>query len=465
MGVVYHARYLVWLDVARTEHLAPERHELSRPRGRPGLRLAVSEVAVRYRQPARYDDPSGFAAGSRDLASRRVDFGYAVEHDEDNRLLATATTCAPGTGPSLTLTRLPDEVRSALRAHLQIRSAAARVRRASGYRCPSSRLRLLLPGARAAVGPRPHSRKRWWSSSRPCSPRRTPAICSQRSSAKPRGVRTPSFGASRPWQPAGSAICGRPRCCCRILDEPDSTVRVAAAFALGLLRDTAAVQPLIDRLTGQPPLDGANRRGGDHRARQDRRTAERRLLRLGALSGKCALSQADRHRSCIRSLAGDLASRAGSARGCRLSVHRGHSAPGRWRAVYSLGRLRAPAAGSQLSHAAPRPRSGDVGPWPPARSPGSTPTPRSSRRPPSPTVAARRGRPRIPRSRSMRSDRSPAFGTPRWRRTLALDDGRPAAQRAGQAAATLGELGGAEAVRGPEGGDRGRELSHFAGRR
>src|SRR6266545_4075110 len=42
----------------------------------------------------------------------------------------------------------------------------------------------------------------------------------------------------------------------RALVSPDSLVRrVAAAFGLGLLRDTAAVQPLIDRLTGVPPLE------------------------------------------------------------------------------------------------------------------------------------------------------------------------------------------------------------------
>ena len=43
----------------------------------------------------------------------------------------------------------------------------------------------------------------------------------------------------------------------RVLDQPDSTVRVAAAFGLGLLRDSAAIEPLIQRLTGLPPLDTA----------------------------------------------------------------------------------------------------------------------------------------------------------------------------------------------------------------
>ena len=65
MGVVYHARYLVWLDIARTEHLRLSGMSY-RELEAAGLRLAVSEVAVRYRQPARYDDPrAGSLLGAR----------------------------------------------------------------------------------------------------------------------------------------------------------------------------------------------------------------------------------------------------------------------------------------------------------------------------------------------------------------------------------------------------------------
>lgn len=42
-----------------------------------------------------------------------------------------------------------------------------------------------------------------------------------------------------------------------LLLDTDSTVRVAAAFALGLLRDTSAVPALLARLTGPQPLDAA----------------------------------------------------------------------------------------------------------------------------------------------------------------------------------------------------------------
>jgi len=114
MGVAYHARYLVWLDVARTEHLralGASYRELELA----GLRLMVSEVAIRYRQPARFDDLVRVRCWVRTIASRRVEFGYAVEHAEDGRLLATATVTLLALDASLNLTRLPAEVRRVLR--------------------------------------------------------------------------------------------------------------------------------------------------------------------------------------------------------------------------------------------------------------------------------------------------------------------------------------------------------------
>ena len=76
MGVVYHARYLVWLDIARTEHLrlaGMSYRELEEA----GLRLVVSDVAVRFRRPARYDDRIRIRCWVRDLASRRIDFSIS----------------------------------------------------------------------------------------------------------------------------------------------------------------------------------------------------------------------------------------------------------------------------------------------------------------------------------------------------------------------------------------------------
>ena len=114
MSVVYHARYLVWLDVARTQHLRQcgmSYRELEAA----GLRLAVSEVSLRYRQSARFDDQLRVRCWVRDLASRRVEFGYVVEVADDGRLLVTATTALLALDAGMRPTRLPDEVRRVLR--------------------------------------------------------------------------------------------------------------------------------------------------------------------------------------------------------------------------------------------------------------------------------------------------------------------------------------------------------------
>src|SRR5574338_1253216 len=41
----------------------------------------------------------------------------------------------------------------------------------------------------------------------------------------------------------------------RAMADPDTTVRVAAVFGLGLLRDTAAIAPILERLRTEPVLD------------------------------------------------------------------------------------------------------------------------------------------------------------------------------------------------------------------
>jgi cyclophilin family peptidyl-prolyl cis-trans isomerase/HEAT repeat protein len=133
----------------------------------------------------------------------------------------------------------------------------------------------------------------------------------------------------------------------RLLTDPDSTVRVAAAFALGLLRDTAAVQPLIDRLTGLPALDAT--------------TAAEAVTALakiggprsgeffgGVLGGKVVLSQEDRTPAVNQVLA--EAWRLGNdapVTGLLPFMDDTNASP-RLRAVYSLGRLRAPAAGNRM---------------------------------------------------------------------------------------------------------------------
>jgi acyl-CoA thioester hydrolase len=115
MGFVYHANYLVWLDMARTEHL---RHTgvTYKEMEAQGVFLAVTEARIRYRRPARYDDLVRIRCWVRELASRRVTFGYAVERVPTTELLATAETALIALDRGHALARVPEHVTERLHA-------------------------------------------------------------------------------------------------------------------------------------------------------------------------------------------------------------------------------------------------------------------------------------------------------------------------------------------------------------
>jgi acyl-CoA thioester hydrolase len=109
MGVVYHANYLIWFDRARTE-LMRETGLTYKELEQQGVYLAVSEVRIRYRAPARYDDLVQVRCWVRELGSRRVTFGYVVERPATNELLATGETSLVSLTHQHTVTRMPAHV-------------------------------------------------------------------------------------------------------------------------------------------------------------------------------------------------------------------------------------------------------------------------------------------------------------------------------------------------------------------
>ena len=64
MGVVYHANYFVWFEVARTD-LLRARGWTYREMEQAGVSLPVIEAHCEYRRPARYDDEVDIAATAR----------------------------------------------------------------------------------------------------------------------------------------------------------------------------------------------------------------------------------------------------------------------------------------------------------------------------------------------------------------------------------------------------------------
>ncbi|HEX5005287.1 MAG TPA: thioesterase family protein [Gemmatimonadales bacterium] len=113
MGVVYHSRYAVWLDVARTEYLRRAGMSYRELEGM-GFFLVVGDLTMRYHRPARYDDEVRVRCWVSDLASRRVTFGYRLTHAESGALLVTAETRMLSLNHQFEPTRLPPSVSALL---------------------------------------------------------------------------------------------------------------------------------------------------------------------------------------------------------------------------------------------------------------------------------------------------------------------------------------------------------------
>lgn len=113
MGVVYHARYAVWLDVARTEYLRQAGMTYRELEAR-GFFLVVGDLTMRYHRPARYDDLVRVQCWVRELASRRVTFAYRLTHAESGALLVSAETRMMSLNHQFEPTRLPPEVAALL---------------------------------------------------------------------------------------------------------------------------------------------------------------------------------------------------------------------------------------------------------------------------------------------------------------------------------------------------------------
>jgi acyl-CoA thioester hydrolase len=114
MGVVYHANYLIWFEMARTEHL--RRTGMTyRELESQGVLLAVVDAHVRYRAPARYDDIVRIRCWIKDLVPRRVAFEYHVERADGERLATGETSLVPLNREYLP-SRLPEQILERLEA-------------------------------------------------------------------------------------------------------------------------------------------------------------------------------------------------------------------------------------------------------------------------------------------------------------------------------------------------------------
>lgn len=110
MGVVYHANYLVWCEMGRTDfirNLGMSYADMERS----GISLAVSELSVRYHAPARYEDLIRVRTTLTDFRSRLVAFEYLVANAGTGQRLATAQTRLVSLDRAGRPVAMPDDVR------------------------------------------------------------------------------------------------------------------------------------------------------------------------------------------------------------------------------------------------------------------------------------------------------------------------------------------------------------------
>lgn len=111
MRVVYHAEYLVWCEVGRTDFI----RALGLPYAeleRRGTALAVAEATIRYHAPARYDDLVRVETRLSDVRSRAITFEYLIRNGETGKRLASARTVLVSLDSSGRPVPLPAEVRA-----------------------------------------------------------------------------------------------------------------------------------------------------------------------------------------------------------------------------------------------------------------------------------------------------------------------------------------------------------------
>jgi acyl-CoA thioester hydrolase len=89
MGVVYHANYLVWMEMGRVELCRSIGIRYRDMEQEDGVLLAVAEVSCRYLSPARFDDEVLVKTEVTRSSSRLLDFGYEMTARQTGRKLAT----------------------------------------------------------------------------------------------------------------------------------------------------------------------------------------------------------------------------------------------------------------------------------------------------------------------------------------------------------------------------------------
>jgi acyl-CoA thioester hydrolase len=92
MGVVYHANYLIWFEIGRTEFCRARGFSYRDMEENEDAFLVVVESYCRYKAPAYYDDVLRVRTHITELRRRSLRFGYEIVRESDDTVIAEGET-------------------------------------------------------------------------------------------------------------------------------------------------------------------------------------------------------------------------------------------------------------------------------------------------------------------------------------------------------------------------------------
>lgn len=116
-GVVYHARYLQFLERARSDWLASlgvSQTELRRERG---LVFAVTHMEIDFRKPARLEDELAVSVRVQSVGRARMDFTQQIRRGDD-LLIEASVRAACLDAERFAPARMPEEIQEKLRGYV-----------------------------------------------------------------------------------------------------------------------------------------------------------------------------------------------------------------------------------------------------------------------------------------------------------------------------------------------------------
>lgn len=117
MGVVYHANYLVWCEIGRTDLMRATGNSYAKLE-QGGIALAVVDASLRFKRPARYDNRIRVTTRVKEVRTRAVRFEYQIDDLDQGVALAEGSTTLVAMNSESKGCAIPAAFRSALESYV-----------------------------------------------------------------------------------------------------------------------------------------------------------------------------------------------------------------------------------------------------------------------------------------------------------------------------------------------------------